>query len=93
MRYYHLDGRRMTGKEAAHRYLARKLGFPAHYGHNLDALNDCLWDMPELNADAAIILHRPDALLRRLGDYGETLLTVLSDNAEQKGWRFTTSAR
>jgi len=37
-----LDGRSMTTRAAAHDELARVLGFPAHYGRNLDALYDFL---------------------------------------------------
>lgn len=36
-----LDGRTRTRRAALAR-LARELGFPAHFGHNLDALYDCL---------------------------------------------------
>ena len=31
--------------EQTHERLARKLGFPEYYGHNLDALEDCLGDI------------------------------------------------
>ena len=88
MRYYHLDGRRMTDKAAAHRYLKRKLNLPAYYGGNLDALHDVLGDMSAENREMTVILHRPDAALRRLGDYGETLMAVFADSAEEGGWRF-----
>ena len=33
--------------EKAHRDLAKALDFPAYYGHNLDALHDCLTALPE----------------------------------------------
>lgn len=32
---------------AMHEDLARSLDFPGYYGHNLDALNDCLRDIAE----------------------------------------------
>lgn len=31
---------------AFHDDIAQRLDFPAHYGHNLDALNDCLREIP-----------------------------------------------
>lgn len=55
---YILDCRQMQGKKKAHAYIAENLFFPAYYGHNLDALYDCLREMPE----AHIILQCPDAL-------------------------------
>ena len=33
--------------EKAHADLAQALDFPAHYGNNLDALYDCLRDLPD----------------------------------------------
>ena len=33
--------------EKAHADLAQALNFPEYYGHNLDALHDCLTDMNE----------------------------------------------
>ena len=45
MRYI-LDGRYMLSKAEAHRYLQETFGFPAYYGKNLDALYDCLTDLP-----------------------------------------------
>lgn len=41
-----LDACKMRGKKAAHTYLARMLQFPSYYGRNLDALYDCLTELP-----------------------------------------------
>ena len=41
-----LDARCM-GEAQAHGYLARKLSLPEYYGGNLDALYDCLTELPE----------------------------------------------
>ncbi len=40
-----LDTLRLTEPEAAHSYLKEVLGFPEYYGHNLDALYECLTDI------------------------------------------------
>ena len=42
-----LDGAKLKYRCRVHRVLAKKLGFPAWYGRNLDALYDCLTDLHE----------------------------------------------
>ena len=41
-----LDGNTLADKKAVHAFLAQKLKFPEWYGANLDALFDCLTDLP-----------------------------------------------
>lgn len=41
-----LDASRM-GREELHDYLQEMLPLPAYYGRNLDALYDCLTELPE----------------------------------------------
>jgi hypothetical protein len=40
-----LDASEWTEESALHEALSAGLGFPAYYGRNLDALNDCLGDV------------------------------------------------
>lgn len=75
-----LSGNRMTSKEALHTYLAKKLAFPAYYGKNLDALHDCLC---ERSTPLRITVTYADRLKENLGNYGEALLQVLQDAAEE----------
>ena len=63
----------LRGSEDFHAILARELSFPPYYGHNLDALHDCLTD---LSADTVIILAEADKADPRLTD-------VLRDSAEE----------
>lgn len=42
---YTIDCANISSKEELHRILAETLGFPAHYGRNLDALHDCLGEI------------------------------------------------
>ncbi len=46
MQMVYLDTRKLTDKEASHEYLRDMLDFPEYYGANLDALYDCLTDLP-----------------------------------------------
>ncbi|MFD6263043.1 barstar family protein, partial [Micromonospora chalcea] len=41
----HLNASGWTTEEAMHRDVAAVLAFPGYYGHNLDALNDCMRDV------------------------------------------------
>ena len=74
-----IDGSRMTDRTEAHRYLAAALRLPATYGHNLDALYDCLTDF---SPDTILILRHAESIPAQLGEYGEGLLAVLHDAAQ-----------
>lgn len=76
MEFIIIDGTRMTSIEETHRYLARTLRLPPYYGHNLDALHDCLTD---LGRNVWIILINGDALDKNLGEYAVALRRVFTD--------------
>lgn len=81
-----LNGRKMTDRETLHNYLAETLSFPEYYGRNLDALNDMLTSM----RDVEIELRNVKAMLKSLRDYGATLLEVFYHAAdEDTSFRFT----
>lgn len=42
-----LDFKGCGSKEAVHADIKEEFGFPEYYGRNLDALYDCLCDIPE----------------------------------------------
>lgn len=67
-----LDGKEMTSRWKAHRYLAEMLAFPDYYGNNLDALYDCLTEGGEMEVE---FIHLED-MQNALGSYGEKLLQV-----------------
>ena len=75
-----LNGLAMKNRRETHEYLRQTLGFPDYYGHNLDALADCLG---ELGPHTHIILTEADALRAQLGGYAERLLAVLREGAGQ----------
>ena len=76
MEFIIIDGRRMTSIEETHKYLARTLRLPDYYGHNLDALHDCLTD---LNRSVWIVLINGDFMDEALGDYAKRLRRVFTD--------------
>lgn len=67
-----IDCAYMTERKAAHEYLQRVLSLPEHYGHNLDALYDCLTEMQPIR----LVIYRREEL-KKLGGYGSTLLDTL----------------
>lgn len=63
----------VTTPEVLHQLLADALGFPDWYGHNLDALFDCLTEVDEATT---LILTNWHDLEYRLGDYSGKLVYV-----------------
>ena len=80
MNYIVLDGAAMTSREVAHTYLALKLDFPSYYGNNLDALWDILSTVSET---IHIKLVNEEKLREHLGGYGQSLLAVLAEAAQE----------
>ena len=80
VREYAIDCRKMTSRAEAHDHLAEVFGFPEYYGRNLDALHDCLTELPPCR----IRLEYPWAL-GKLGRYSVSLLQVFSDAAGENG--------
>ena len=80
MRTITLDLERMTSVPALHKYLRNALALPAHYGANLNALYDYLTVIAE---STQIIVPANVTDNEKLGWYGEQLLQVLQDAAEE----------
>lgn len=75
-----LDLERMTSVPVLHKYLRSALALPEHYGANLDALYDCLTEIAE---PTQIVVPADITDNEKLGRYGEQLLQVLQDAAEE----------
>ena len=63
----------------AHEALAGALVFPDHYGYNLDALFDCLTDLPATQ----LSIEQCARASAQLGDAWTGLMTVLLDAAKE----------
>lgn len=71
-----LDTQRLTGPESAHAYLKEMLALPDYYGHNLDALFDCL---TEIGEETVLHLDGPASD----SPFFTRLLQVMHDAAEE----------
>ena len=63
----------LQGDALTHDALAEAFGFPAYYGRNLDALNDCLGE------DTAVIVTD----MGSADETGRRILTVLADSCRE----------
>jgi len=79
-----IDGAAMTSKAAAHAHIAAVLAFPAYYGKNLDALADCLSELPR---DTVIEIQNTDAARQALGDYADLIFDTFAELADETGFR------
>ena len=80
MRKIELDLRQMTSVPALHKHLFKMLGLPKYYGCNLDALHDCLTEMVE---KTEIVVPAQVTDEKYLGEYGEGLMQVFEDSADE----------
>ena len=75
-----LDGAALTTRAQIHQTLAEALDFPPYYGGNLDALYDCLTDLP---LPVRIDLVNTDALEQSLNHWANALRQTLTEAAAE----------
>lgn len=81
-----VDGRKCGHERGIMRQFARALECSAYFGHNWDALEDCLRDLEWFSRTAyAIVLANSDALLPRSDRGFQTFARILATAAED--WR------
>lgn len=74
-----LDTLRLTEPETAHAYLKEMFAFPKYYGHNLDALFECLTDICE---DTVVHLCAQDGTMPDSAYFAKILAVMRDAEAE-----------
>ena len=72
-----LDFRGIRSPLALHQYLKASLGLPEHYGHNMDALWDCLYcwyDEP-----VVLVLTHTEDIFKHIPQTAQTLTALLEE--------------
>lgn len=90
-----LDGRKLPDKAALLAALAEGFRFPEYFGGNLDALEECLGDLPDFAPAPAYevrVEHAADACRARRSDF-EAVLDVLQAAAERSKTPFKVVVR
>ena len=81
--YFHIDGRNIARKEQLLNAMATALDLPPHFGHNWDALEECLIDMEASGGDGFLILYEQvDALAAAHPAELQTLVEIFRDSVE-----------
>ena len=77
-RYFHIDGKNIQRKEQLLNAVATALHFPASFGHNWDALEECLVDV-EVDEGFVIYYEHVDPLAQEHPDQFQTFLEICRD--------------
>lgn len=75
-----IDAQDMQSKKALHLTLKEALNLPEYYGNNLDALWDCLMEIPPLE----LYICHPQALQALPDGYGAKLIALLELAQEER---------
>lgn len=76
-------------ESAFHKKIAKTLMFPAYYGENLNAFDDCLSDIEPENTGILLVFENYDAFLGENPAFGYDVLQVIQLNA----WQFLISEK
>lgn len=78
--FVHVEGRNIARKDQLLKHFATALRFPEDFGHNWDALEECLTDLEWIDAKGYVIYYdHIDPLLAADGDQFGTLVEILQD--------------
>ena len=80
--WFDLDLAGVTGREAFLKRCAERLRLPGYFGHNWDALHECLLELAGAGSPGAIVhWRRGAALVKRAPDAVNTALEILRETA------------
>ncbi len=78
--FFHVEGRNIARKEQFLNHAATALRFPQHFGHNWDALEECLMDLEWVDAEGYVLYYdHIDPFLSAQPEQFETLVEILRD--------------
>jgi RNAse (barnase) inhibitor barstar len=78
--FFHVEGKNITRKEQLLNHTATAMHFPKSFGHNWDALEECLTDLEWVDAEGYVLYYdHIDGLLEAHPDQFETLIEILRD--------------
>ena len=78
-----LNGETLRNMQDVYDFLKRELSFPDYFGNNLDALFDCLCDLPEDKCPLQMVITNPsDFLINEDKENKEELFCLLNDVQE-----------
>jgi len=77
-----IDCAHFVTKDAAHEYIAKALDFPTYYGKNLDALADCLSEVPK---SVSVVIINAAIARAHIGGYVDGIIEAFSDTLGKKG--------
>ncbi|HYC37492.1 MAG TPA: barstar family protein [Usitatibacter sp.] len=81
--FFHIDGTNIARKEQLLNHVATALHFPQHFGHNWDALEECLTDLEWVDAEGYVIYYEAiETLLEAHPDQFETFIEIVRDSVE-----------
>ncbi|HEY9808321.1 MAG TPA: barstar family protein, partial [Halomicronema sp.] len=80
---FYLDGKEITNKQTFLKQAGETLKFPAYYGQNWDAFNDCITDLKWCPARAYILIYdQPEIFAKAEPDQWQIALTILNSTVE-----------
>jgi hypothetical protein len=77
----HLAGGRLTSKTAMLKAIAKALSFPDYFGHNWDALEECLTDLSWHEGAVALLIDAAGTPEVKAAEDWGVLLGILADTA------------
>lgn len=82
-RCFYLDGRTMVNKQSVLEETARVMSFPDYYGHNWDALEECITDLSWIEESGCVLLYDHAAVLvAQHPDVWATLFDIVTSAAD-----------